>query len=49
MVATNAAITCGGKTCGLSDVKAGDMVTVTTDTKDGKTMATKIEASKAGS
>jgi len=48
-VATNAAITCGGKTCGLSDVKAGDMVTVTTDTKDGKTVATKIEAKKAGS
>lgn len=48
-VATNAAITCGGKTCGLSDVKAGDMVTVTIDTKDGKSMATKVEASKAGS
>ena len=48
-VATDAAITCEGKTCGLSDVKVGDMVTVTTDTKDGKTMATKIEASKAGS
>jgi hypothetical protein len=47
-VATNAAITCEGKTCGLSDVKVGNMVTVTTDTKDGKTMATKIEASKAG-
>ncbi len=48
-VATDAAITCEGKKCGLSDVKAGDMVTVTTDTKDGKTMATKIEARKAGS
>lgn len=48
-VATDAAITCEGKKCGLSDVKAGDMVTVTTDTKDGKTMATKIEAKKAGS
>jgi len=48
-VATNAAITCEGKTCGLTDVKVGDMVTVTTDTKDGKTMATKIEARKAGS
>jgi len=48
-VATNAAITCGGKTCGLNDVKAGDMVTVTTDTKDGKTTAIKIEANKAGS
>src|SRR6266849_6771197 len=48
-VATEAAITCEGKKCGLSDVKACDMVTVTTDTKDGKTMATKIEARKAGS
>jgi hypothetical protein len=48
-VATNAAITCEGKKCGLSDVKVGNMVTVTTDTKDGKTMATKIEATKAGS
>jgi hypothetical protein len=48
-VATDAAVTCEGKTCGLSDVKSGDMVTVTTDTKDGKTMATKIEAKKAGS
>ena len=48
-VAPDAAITCEGKTCGLSDVKVGDMVTVTTDTKDGKTVATKIEAKKAGS
>jgi hypothetical protein len=48
-VATDAAVTCEGKTCGLMDVKSGDMVTVTTDTKDGKTMATKIEAKKAGS
>jgi hypothetical protein len=48
-VATDAAITCEGKKCGLSDVKVGDMVTVTTDTKDGKTLVTKIEASKAGS
>ena len=48
-VATNAAITCEGKTCGLTDVKVGDMVRVTTDTKDSKTLATKIEAKKAGS
>ncbi len=48
-VATDAAITCEGKACGLTDVKVGDMVTVTIDTKDGKTMATKIEAKKAGS
>jgi hypothetical protein len=48
-VVADAAITCEGKTCGLTDVKAGDMVTVTTDMKDGKTVATKIEAKKAGS
>ena len=48
-VTADAAITCEGKKCGLSDVKVGDMVTVTTDTKDGKTIITKIEASKAGS
>jgi len=48
-VATDTAITCEGKACGLTDVKVGDMVTVTTDTKNGKTVATKIEAKKAGS
>jgi hypothetical protein len=48
-VAADAAITCEGKTCGLTDVKVGDMVTVTTDTKEGKTVATKIEAKKAAS
>jgi hypothetical protein len=52
-VAINAAITCDGKPCGLNDVKAGDLVTVTTDTKntkdttEGRTLATKIEATKA--
>ncbi len=48
-VDSNAAITCEGKTCGLTDVKPGDIVTVTTDTKDGEMIATKIEAKKAGS
>jgi hypothetical protein len=47
-VAANAVITCEGKACGLDEVKAGDIVTVTTDTKDGKTRATKIEAKKVG-
>lgn len=47
-VASDAAITCEGKTCGLTDVKGGDMVTVTTDTREGKIVATKIEAKKAG-
>ena len=48
-VASDAIITCEGKTCGLTDVKPGDMVTVTIDTKGDKTVATKIEAKKAGS
>jgi ABC-type Fe3+-hydroxamate transport system substrate-binding protein len=47
-VAANVVITCGGQPCGLADVKVGDTVTVTTDTKDGKTMATKIEVTRAG-
>ncbi len=52
-VSINAAITCNSKPCGLNDVKAGDLVTVTTDTKnikdttEGRTLATKIEATKA--
>jgi hypothetical protein len=47
-VASTVVITCEGQPCGLTDVKVGDMVTVTTDTKEGKTLATKIEAKKAG-
>jgi hypothetical protein len=46
-VASTAVILCDGKPCGLIDVNAGDLVTVTTDTKAGKTVATKIEAKKA--
>jgi hypothetical protein len=46
-VATDAAITCAGKTCGLSDLQAGDTITVTLDKKGDKMVATKIE--KAGS
>lgn len=46
-VASTVAITCGGQPCGLTDVKVGDMVTVTTETQDGKTLATKIEVTKA--
>jgi hypothetical protein len=46
-VAANAIILCDNKPCGLTDVNAGDMVTVTVDTKNGKTVATKIEAKKA--
>jgi hypothetical protein len=46
-VAANAIILCDGIPCGLTVVKAGDTVTVTTDTKDGKLVATKIEVKKA--
>jgi hypothetical protein len=45
-VASNAVITCDGEPCGLNDLKAGDLVTVTTATKEGKTLATEIEDSK---
>ena len=46
-VAFNVVMTCDGNPCGLNDLKTGDMVTVTTDTKDGKPVATKIEVRKA--
>lgn len=48
-VAADAAISCEGKTCGLTDLKAGDTITVTLDKKGDKTVVTKIEAKKAGS
>src|SRR5216684_6041094 len=48
-VATDAAITCEGKTCGLAELKAGDTITVTLDKKGDETVVTKIEAKKAGS
>jgi len=46
-VDSTAAIICEGKPCGLNELKAGDLVTVTTDTKEGRTLATRIEARKA--
>ncbi|HJY84260.1 MAG TPA: hypothetical protein VKK81_24645 [Candidatus Binatia bacterium] len=48
-VAADAAISCEGKPCGLTDLKAGDTITVTLDKKGDKMVATKIEAKKAGS
>jgi hypothetical protein len=48
-VAPNAEIMCGGKKCGLSDVKMGDMVQVTVNTQGDKTVVTKIEVKKADS
>lgn len=48
-VAPNAEIMCGGKKCGLSDVKMGDMVQVTVDKQGDRTVVTKIEVKKADS
>ncbi len=48
-VAADAAILCENKKCELSDVKAGDMVTMTMNKEGDKTVVTKIEVEKAGS
>ena len=37
-------MTCDGQTYGLTDVRVGAMVTMTTDTQNGKSVATKIAA-----
>ena len=42
-VAAAAVITYAGQTCALTDVRVGDMVTVTTDSQEGKTVATRIK------
>ena len=47
-VPTSATVTRDGKEAKLTDLKAGDTITVTTDTKDGKAMVTKVEAKAAG-
>lgn len=48
-VASDAAITCDGKTCGPADLKAGSTVTVTLEKKGDKTAVTKVDAKEAGS
>jgi hypothetical protein len=49
-VAPTVAVTCEAKPCKLSDIKAGERVTITTEKQqDGKAIATKIEAQKANS
>ncbi len=45
-VAADAKITSDGKECKLEDLKAGSTVKVTTEKKDDKVVATKIEATK---
>ena len=47
-VAADAVITYEGQTCALTDVRVGDLVTVTTDTQDGRTVATTIKARQSG-
>ena len=47
-VASDAVITYEGQVCALTDVRVGDMVTVTTDTQAGTTVATTIKARQAG-
>ena len=42
-VASDAVITYEGQTFALTDVRVGDMVTVTTDTQEGTTVATTIK------
>jgi hypothetical protein len=46
-VASNVTITCGGKPCGLNDLKAGSTVTVTTEKERDQTLVTKIEVQEA--
>ena len=47
-VPASATVTRDGKEAKLNDLKAGDTITVTTDTKEGKSTVTKVEAMAAG-
>jgi hypothetical protein len=47
-VPASASVTRDGKESKLTDLKAGDTITVTTDTKEGQPMVTKVEAKAAG-
>lgn len=47
-VAADAVITYDGQICALTDVRVGDLVTVTTDTQEGKIVATRIKAGQTG-
>jgi len=42
-VAADAVIIYDGQICALTDVRVGDMVTMMTDTQEGKTVATRIK------
>jgi len=47
-VPASATVTRDGKQAQLTDLKAGDTITVTTAKKDGKAMVTKVKAKAAG-
>jgi hypothetical protein len=47
-VPADATITCGGKKCGLEDLKPGMSVTVTTEKTGDQSVVTKVRAGKAG-
>ncbi len=42
-VASDVIVTCGGKPCGLSDMKTGSTVAVTLEKRGDQTLVTKIE------
>jgi hypothetical protein len=46
-VASDVIVTCGGKPCGLSDLKAGSTITVTTEKRGDQMLVTKIEVQEA--
>jgi len=47
-VAADAKITCEGQPCNLDSLGAGDVITVTLDQKDGKSVVTEIQKTKGG-
>ncbi|MGE0823996.1 MAG: hypothetical protein AB7G75_25475 [Candidatus Binatia bacterium] len=47
-VPAEATVTRDGKEAKLTDLQEGDTITVTTDTKEGKAVVTKVEAQAAG-
>jgi hypothetical protein len=47
-LARNATITCDGKACKLSDLKAGITIRVTVEEQNGKKVVTKVEGSTRG-
>jgi ABC-type Fe3+-hydroxamate transport system substrate-binding protein len=46
-VASDVIVTCGGKPCGLNDLKAGSTIAVTTEKRGDQTLVTKIEMQEA--